>query len=46
MGKATLKEMREDYYLEDVYDMLEVISVDLHNRKVLQDEAEKKAAKK
>lgn len=30
--KATLKELQTFYSLEDVYDMLEVLNVDVHNR--------------
>lgn len=35
-GKATLKECQEFYSVEDAYDMLEVISVDAHNRRVVE----------
>lgn len=42
-GKATLLELRESYYLEDVYNMLEIISVDLHNKRLAAEYAKKKA---
>jgi hypothetical protein len=32
---ATLLELQTVYGLEDVYDMLEVLEVDAHNRRVL-----------
>lgn len=41
-NKATLRELQTVYGLEDVYDMLEVISVDAHNRHL----AAKAAARK
>ena len=34
-GMATLRDLDEAYGLEDVYDMLEIISVDAHNSRVL-----------
>jgi len=40
-GKATLKELETYYSLEDVYFMLEVISIDNHNRKLAADAAKK-----
>jgi hypothetical protein len=40
-GKATLLEMREKYYLEDVYNIIEIISVDTHNRLVAIEQAKK-----
>jgi len=41
--QATLLELRESYYLDDVYLMLEVTSVDAHNRNIAMEEQEKKA---
>ena len=32
---ASLRELQEFYSIGDVYDMLEVVSVDAHNRKAL-----------
>ena len=32
---ATLWELREKYYLEDVYDLLEILDIDAHNRHVI-----------
>jgi hypothetical protein len=34
-GKASLIELQTVYGLEDAYDLLEVISVDAHNRRVM-----------
>lgn len=34
-GKATLHELDTVYGLQDVYDMLEITTVDAHNRRVL-----------
>lgn len=34
-GKATLHELQTVYGVEDVYDMLEVVTVDLHNERVI-----------
>lgn len=31
---ATLRELQEHYSLEDLYDMVEVMIVDAHNRRV------------
>lgn len=33
-GKATLRELQSDYGLEDVYDLLEVVSIDAFNRQL------------
>jgi hypothetical protein len=35
-GKATLRDCQEFYSIEDVYDMIEVLSIDTHNRRVLE----------
>lgn len=43
-GKATLLEMRERYYLEDVYVMIEIASVDAHNHQLAVKRAEKAKA--
>lgn len=32
---ATMRELDENYSLEDVYDMLEVVAVDAHNRRIV-----------
>ena len=32
--KATLRELQEYYSIRDVYSMLEIISIDAHNRRV------------
>ena len=34
-GMATLRDLDEVYGLDDLYDMLEIISVDAHNNRVL-----------
>lgn len=34
-GKATLHELDTVYSVEDVYDMIEVLRVDAHNRNIL-----------
>jgi hypothetical protein len=34
-GKATLRECQEFYSVEDVYDLLEIISVDANNRRLI-----------
>jgi hypothetical protein len=34
-GKATLRELGTDYGTEDLYDMLEIVAVDAHNRRLL-----------
>lgn len=34
-GKATLHELDTVYSVEDVYDLLEIMTVDAHNRRVL-----------
>jgi hypothetical protein len=34
-GKATLHELQTVYGVADAYDMLEVVTVDLHNERVL-----------
>lgn len=34
-GKATLVELKTVLGLEDVYDLLEIISVDAHNRRIM-----------
>jgi len=34
-GKATLHELDTVYGLEDLCDMLEIIAVDIHNRRVM-----------
>jgi hypothetical protein len=38
-----LRELEEYYSVEDVYDMLEIVSVDAHNRMAAQKHAERKA---
>jgi hypothetical protein len=38
-GKATLHELQTVYGVQDAYDMLEVISVDLHNERVIRGRA-------
>jgi hypothetical protein len=40
-GKATLKELQTFYGLEDLYNLLEVITVDADNQKKLMERAEK-----
>lgn len=39
-GYATLHELDTVYGLEDVYDLLEIISVNAHNRHVLNQQTE------
>lgn len=34
-GKATLREMEEYYSVEDLYDLIEVVLVDAHNRRAM-----------
>jgi hypothetical protein len=34
-GKATLHELQTVYGVRDAYDMLEIISVDMHNEQVI-----------
>jgi hypothetical protein len=34
-GKATLRECQEFYSIEDVYNILEVLGVDAHNRRIM-----------
>lgn len=34
-GKATLHELQTVYGVQDAYDLLEVLTVDLHNEKVM-----------
>lgn len=38
-GKATLHELQTVYGLADAYDMLEIVSVDLHNERVIRGRA-------
>ena len=33
-GKATLAELQSVYGLEDMYDLIEVLMVDAHNRRI------------
>lgn len=40
-GKATLHELDTVYSLEDVYDMLEISTIDAHNRRIMIDRANK-----
>lgn len=40
--KATLRECQEYYSIEDVYNMLEVIAIDAHNRRVMDEYARRK----
>ena len=35
--RATLKELQTDYSTEDLYLLLELIAVDLHNRRVAEE---------
>ena len=36
---ATLRELETVYSIEDVYDMLEIVAVDAHNRRMLSKKA-------
>jgi hypothetical protein len=40
-GHATLHELQTIYGSEDLYDFLEVISIDAHNQRVVNERAEK-----
>ena len=40
-GKATLHELDTIYSLEDVYDMLEIATIDAHNRRIMIERANK-----
>lgn len=39
-GKVSLRDLDEYYSLEDVYDVLEIVSVDAHNEGVMRKKAE------
>jgi hypothetical protein len=39
-GKVSMRDLGEWMSLQDAYDVLEVISVDAHNRRLLQPETE------
>ena len=41
-GKATLAELQDIYSVEDVYDMLEIVSIDAHNSKMSHEARKKK----
>ena len=38
---ATLHELNTVYGMEDLYDLLEIISIDAHNQRVMQEKSEK-----
>jgi hypothetical protein len=40
-GKATKYELQTIYGTQDLYDFLEIIAVDLHNRKTLEEYAQR-----
>lgn len=35
-GKATLLQLQTEYGTKDLYDLLEIIAIDLHNRKEIE----------
>jgi hypothetical protein len=41
-GKATLTELQTVYGLEDLYNLIEIITIDAHNQRVLRKQAERK----
>lgn len=41
LGKASLKELKTFYSIEDVHDMIEVAMVDAHNRRLLEENRQK-----
>lgn len=45
-GMATLRELDEYYGTQDMYDLLEIIAVDAHNRRVFQERAVAKARRR
>lgn len=41
-GKATLSELESIYSIEDMYDILEVLAIDSHNRYLIQKHSDNK----
>ena len=41
-GKATLHELDTIYSVEDVYDMIEVLRIDAHNRRILAEQRQQR----
>jgi hypothetical protein len=40
-GKATMRDCQEFYSVEDIYDIMEIIAVDTHNRRLIDKNANK-----